>query len=112
MDVVAKADRLARAGQRILHLEVGQPQSSAPKAAIATAQQQMASDRCGYTAARGEPPLRSALAAMYKRTYGVDVSAGEPASDGASHVSASLGVGVVGSILARATTHWPSDATR
>lgn len=74
MDVVQAADKLARSGRSIYHLEVGQPQSSAPKAAITTAQEQMGSDRCGYTAARGEPPLRAALAAMYQETYGVAVS--------------------------------------
>lgn len=74
MDVVQRADQLARAGKRIYHLEVGQPQSSAPRAAIATAREQVSSDRCGYTAARGEPPLRTALAKMYEETYGVTVS--------------------------------------
>ena len=74
MDVVAKADLLARAGKKIYHLEVGQPQSSAPQAAIVTAQEQIGADRCGYTAARGEPPLRAAMAQMYKSTYGVTVS--------------------------------------
>lgn len=74
MDVVQKADKLARSGRRIYHLEVGQPQSSAPRAAIERAREQLSSDRCGYTAARGEPPLRAALAQMYKDTYGVTVS--------------------------------------
>uniref|UniRef100_A0A7S0A9P8 Aminotransferase class I/classII large domain-containing protein n=1 Tax=Pyrodinium bahamense TaxID=73915 RepID=A0A7S0A9P8_9DINO len=74
MDVVAKADQLARQGKKIYHLEVGQPQSSAPKAAISIAQEQLGSDRCGYTAARGEPPLRAALVEMYRSTYGVSVS--------------------------------------
>lgn len=53
MDVVQKADKLARSGRRIYHLEVGQPQSSAPRAAIERAREQLSSDRCGYTAARG-----------------------------------------------------------
>ena len=69
MDVVAKADALARSGREIYHLEVGQPQSSAPRAAILVAQEQLGVDRCGYTAARGEPPLREAIASMYRRTY-------------------------------------------
>lgn len=75
MDVVQKADRLARQGRKILHLEVGQPQSAAPQVAIATAQAQMGSDRCGYTAARGEQPLRAAIATMYQKEYGTAVSA-------------------------------------
>ena len=87
MDVVQRADELARAGRTILHLEVGQPQSSAPQVAIKTACEALTSDRCGYTSARGEPPLRDALAAMYKDEYGVDVSAARihltPGSSGA-----------------------------
>lgn len=91
MDVVHRADQLARAGRTIYHLEVGQPQSSAPQAAIRTAQEHVGSDRCGYTAARGEPPLRDALAAMYKSTYGVSLSPGRihltPGSSGAFTVA-------------------------
>ena len=87
MDVVHRADVLAREGKRIYHLEVGQPQSAAPKVAIETAVQQLGADRCGYTSARGEPPLRAALSQMYKDTYGVDVSTGRihltPGSSGA-----------------------------
>ena len=45
MDVVAKADRLARSGRDIYHLEVGQPQSSAPQPAIRIAQEQLSADR-------------------------------------------------------------------
>jgi len=82
---------LARAGRTIYHLEVGQPQSSAPQAAIKTAQEQVGSDRCGYTAARGEPPLRDALAAMYQSEYSVAVSPGRihltPGSSGAFTVA-------------------------
>ena len=69
MDVVARADELARAGREIYHLEVGQPQSTAPQPAIRVAQEQLVADRCGYTAARGEAPLREAIAAMYAATY-------------------------------------------
>lgn len=74
MDVVQRADELARAGRKIYHLEVGQPQSSAPEVAIRTAQEQLGKDRCGYTAARGEAPLRDALASMYSANYGVSAS--------------------------------------
>ena len=69
MDVVARADELARAGREIYHLEVGQPQSTAPQPAIRVTQEQLVADRCGYTAARGEAPLREAIAAMYAATY-------------------------------------------
>lgn len=57
-----------------LSLQVGQPQSSAPQAVIRIALQQLRCDRLGYTAARGEAPLREAIAAMYAETYGATVS--------------------------------------
>jgi len=71
MDVVQQADLLQRSGREIYHLEIGQPQSPAPLPAIRVAQEQLGADRCGYTSARGEPPLRTAIANMYKNTYGV-----------------------------------------
>ena len=74
MDVVAKADEMAREGRQIYHLEVGQPQSSAPQAAVRIAQQQLGTDRLGYTAARGEAPLREAIAGMYMESYNTSVS--------------------------------------
>jgi len=87
MDVVQRADQLARAGQTIYHLEVGQPQSSAPHVAIRVAQEQLGKDRCGYTAARGEKPLREALVDMYSANYGATVSSDRihltPGSSGA-----------------------------
>eukprot|EP00746_Dinoflagellata_sp_MGD_P011080 gnl/MRDRNA2_/MRDRNA2_123124_c0_seq1.p1 gnl/MRDRNA2_/MRDRNA2_123124_c0~~gnl/MRDRNA2_/MRDRNA2_123124_c0_seq1.p1 ORF type:complete len:435 (-),score=88.96 gnl/MRDRNA2_/MRDRNA2_123124_c0_seq1:93-1397(-) len=70
MDVVAQADLLKRSGREIYHLEIGQPQSSAPLPAIRVAQEQLGADRCGYTSARGEPPLRATIASMYQNTYG------------------------------------------
>jgi aspartate/methionine/tyrosine aminotransferase len=69
MDVVAAANALEEEGRWIARLEIGQPQSAAPQAAIKLAQEQLGADRCGYTAARGEVPLRDAIAKMYERDY-------------------------------------------
>eukprot|EP01051_Picozoa_sp_SAG22_P024293 SAG22_NODE_6670_length_825_cov_0.809917_3_plen_52_part_01 len=33
------------------------------------AQEQLGSNNCGYTSARGEVPLRDEIAAMYQRDY-------------------------------------------
>lgn len=74
MDVVQRAAELAQAGKTIYHLEVGQPQSSAPELAIRMAQEELGKDRCGYTASRGEANVRQALASMYSATYGAAVS--------------------------------------
>ena len=110
MDVVAKADRLARSGREIFHLEVGQPQSSAPKPCIKVAQEQLANDRCGYTAARGEPPLRDAIAEMYTTTYGCTAQASRihltPGSSGAFTI-AFMAAFDVGDVVAVPSSCYP-----
>ena len=111
MDVVAKADQLARSGRDISHLEVGQPQSSAPKPAIKVAQEQLGADRCGYTAARGEPPLRDAIAKMYDATYpGVACNPGRihltPGSSGAFTI-AFMAAFDVGDVVAVPSSSYP-----
>lgn len=91
MDVVEKADRLARSGRAIYHLEVGQPQSSAPQSVLDRACTELMADNCGYTSARGIMPLRTALVEMYQSTYGVVVSPESifltPGSSGAFTIS-------------------------
>ncbi|MEK9752699.1 MAG: pyridoxal phosphate-dependent aminotransferase, partial [Rhodospirillaceae bacterium] len=49
MDVMREANRLEAAGERILHMEVGQPGTGAPKGVLAAVQNVMARDRMGYT---------------------------------------------------------------
>ncbi|MEQ9326263.1 MAG: aminotransferase class I/II-fold pyridoxal phosphate-dependent enzyme, partial [Rhodospirillales bacterium] len=73
MDVMqAAADREA-AGGDVLHLEVGQPSTSAPAGVIAAAHRALDSDRAGYTVAFGIPDLRRAIARHYLDTYGVEI---------------------------------------
>ena len=73
MDVMqAAADREA-AGGDVLHLEVGQPSTSAPAGVIAAAHRALDTDRAGYTVAFGIPDLRRAIARHYKDTYGVEI---------------------------------------
>ena len=73
MDVMRAANERAASGKEVLHLEVGQPSTSAPKAVIAAAKQALDQDLLGYTDALGVPPLRERLAAYYKDYYGVEV---------------------------------------
>lgn len=69
MNVMARAAALEAAGRRVLHLEVGQPQSSAPAAALAAAQGALATQRLGYTDARGIPAVREAISELYRTRY-------------------------------------------
>src|SRR3954447_8884730 len=75
MDVMAAAARIEAAGGHVIHMEVGQPAASAPRAAIAAAQAALAGGRIDYTSALGIPSLRARIARHYRDTYGCDVDA-------------------------------------
>ena len=72
MDVMRAAFEREEKGGEVLHLEVGQPGTGAPKGVIAAATTALESDRLGYTDAFGIPPLRAAIARHYRDWYGVD----------------------------------------
>src|SRR5581483_1032557 len=79
MDVLRAANAREAAGERIIHLEVGQPGTPAPAAVLAAARRALAGDRIGYTDAEGIAPLRAAIARHYRAQYGVAVEPGEVA---------------------------------
>jgi aspartate/methionine/tyrosine aminotransferase len=73
MDVMEAAARLERAGRRVLHLEVGQPSTPAPRPVLEAAARGLTEDVLGYTVSVGVPALRDAIAAHYGRSYGLAV---------------------------------------
>ena len=73
MEVLRAANEHAAAGARVLHLEVGQPDTGAPAAVIEAAMAALKDHRLGYTEALGIPPLRRAIAAHYRNSYGLEV---------------------------------------
>src|SRR5271169_5073831 len=73
MDVMAAAARIEAAGGHVIHMEVGQPAASAPRAAIAAARAALDSTRIDYTAALGTPSLRERIARHYRESYGFAV---------------------------------------
>src|ERR1700709_978843 len=75
MDVMAAAARIEAAGGHIIHMEVGQPAASAPKAAISAAHAALDEGRIDYTSALGIPSLRRRIARHYRETYGCSVDA-------------------------------------
>jgi aspartate/methionine/tyrosine aminotransferase len=75
MDVMREANRREATGQRVLHMEVGQPGSGAPAGVLEAVRDVMARDRMGYTDAFGVPALRERISEHYKNAYGADVSA-------------------------------------
>ncbi|ABD55454.1 pyridoxal phosphate-dependent aminotransferase [Jannaschia sp. CCS1] len=73
MDVMEQARAAEDAGRHIIHMEVGQPGTGAPKAARDRLADAMAAGPLGYTVALGRPDLRDGIAALYGEWYGVDL---------------------------------------
>ena len=75
MDVMAAAAAKEAAGDTVIHLEVGQPSTPAPRGALAAAHAALDADRIGYVAALGMPALRERIARHYREAYGAEVAA-------------------------------------
>ncbi|AZQ67146.1 aminotransferase class I/II-fold pyridoxal phosphate-dependent enzyme [Silicimonas algicola] len=73
MDVMEAATRAEAEGRHIIHMEVGQPGTPAPKGARRALAQAMEAGSLGYTVALGLPELRTRIAALYGTRYGVDL---------------------------------------
>ena len=74
MDVMESARKLEAAGRDIVHMEVGQPGTPAPRAATELLAERMAArDPLGYTVALGLPELREGIAQLYKTRHGLDL---------------------------------------
>jgi aspartate/methionine/tyrosine aminotransferase len=73
MDVLRAANERAAAGETVLHLEVGQPGTAAPRPVIEAAKRALEADLIGYTDAFGIAPLRLGIAAHYRQQHGVEL---------------------------------------
>ncbi len=74
MDVMEAARREEEAGRHIIHMEVGQPGTGAPRGALSALNAAMAVGAMGYTVALGLPELRARIARLYQDWYGIEVS--------------------------------------
>ncbi len=74
MDMLRAANEMADAGEDVIHLEVGQPGTAAPKTALAAAHKALDTDALGYTVGLGADALRERIALHYGETYGIDLS--------------------------------------
>lgn len=66
-----RAHELKAAGQRILHMEFGQPSTGAPKGAIAAAHHVLDSEAMGYWESL---PLKERICRHYREGFGVELS--------------------------------------
>ena len=73
MDVMQAATAAEAAGRHIIHMEVGQPGTGAPKGAAEALTKAMQDGPLGYTVALGLPALRARIAQMYGEWYNVDL---------------------------------------
>jgi aspartate/methionine/tyrosine aminotransferase len=73
LDVLAGATRLERAGNDIVHLEIGEPGAPPPRCVRETAIAALDGRQVGYTEALGRPSLRARIARHYFDTYGVAI---------------------------------------
>ncbi len=69
MDVMEAARAAEESGRNIIHMEVGQPGTAAPKGARQALAQGMQGDPMGYTVALGLPELRKRIARLYGEWY-------------------------------------------
>ena len=74
MDVMEEARAAEAAGRSIIHMEVGQPGTAAPRGARAHLAQAMEASPLGYSVALGLPELRARIARHYHDKHGVNLS--------------------------------------
>ena len=73
MDIMERANAVEKKGQTVVHMEVGQPGTSAPQSAKDFLKASMEDNPMGYTVALGLPDLRKKIAELYGDWYGLDV---------------------------------------
>ena len=69
MDVMGEANARAAQGEDIIHMEVGQPATPAPRRARERARAALETELLGYTEALGIPALRERIALHYWERY-------------------------------------------
>ena len=74
MDVMEAAAAREAQGHNVLHMEVGQPGTSAPRAALDAVKRALDRETLGYTVALGLPALRARIAGHYRQRYGIEVA--------------------------------------
>jgi aspartate/methionine/tyrosine aminotransferase len=74
MEVMERAFAMERAGARVIHLEVGEPDFPPPPEVVAACARTLAAGETRYTDSRGLEELREAIASDHARRAGVAVS--------------------------------------
>ncbi len=76
MDVLERAVEMERAGEDVVHLEVGEPDFDTPVNIVQAGVEALRSGRTHYTPSVGIHELREAIARRCETTYGVNIDPG------------------------------------
>jgi aspartate/methionine/tyrosine aminotransferase len=74
MDVMERAYEMERRGQKVIHLEVGEPDFDTPAPIKEACMRAIQEGETHYTHSQGLVPLREAICEQYGKKYGVKVS--------------------------------------
>ena len=74
MDVMARAQELERAGEHVIHLEVGEPDFPTPRVITQAAIAALQNNKTSYTHSLGLLELREAICTFYLNEYGVSIT--------------------------------------
>ncbi len=74
MDVLARAHALEKQGRRVVHMEIGEPDFSAPAPVVEAGIRALRDGRTAYTATLGLPALREAIAQHYSERFSQQIS--------------------------------------
>ncbi|MDT3710976.1 MULTISPECIES: pyridoxal phosphate-dependent aminotransferase [Pseudomonas] len=94
MALLERANQLQALGRDVIHLEIGEPDFTTAAPIVAAGQAALAAGHTRYTAARGLPALREAIAGFYASRYGLSIDPERilitPGGSGALLLAASL----------------------
>jgi aspartate/methionine/tyrosine aminotransferase len=74
MDVLSRAHALEAAGRHVVHMEIGEPDFTAPAPVVEAGVRAIRDGKTAYTAALGLPVLREAIAAHYQTRFSKKIS--------------------------------------
>ena len=74
MDVMEAARKAESSGKNIIHMEVGQPGTAAPKLAKDFISKEISKNNLGYTVTLGLPSLRDRISKLYGEWYNLDIN--------------------------------------
>tara|TARA_Y100000816_G_C26057338_1_gene554928 strand:+ start:85 stop:1224 length:1140 start_codon:yes stop_codon:yes gene_type:complete len=73
MDVMEEARKAEVSGKKVIHMEVGQPGTPAPKIAQEYLRDKLFVNNLGYTVTLGIPELRKKISELYNDWYNIDL---------------------------------------